>query len=183
MGNFICKLMNLPHYTELEVPLRVGAVGGAMSFIIAAFLGGILTELGHSLDARFAAGYRRAGNLSFDIDRRDGHFPVLILWIPFIFLDCLIANICGKRWQSQLTLGQLSQMAAIGGAICTPAILILGLIFWIVLERLYNFEKAKARGYTPPLESALFLKRQWEALGWLTSLPKHTYTPTPQVDH
>jgi len=184
LGNVISKAANLPHYTKLEVPFRVGAIGGAVSFIVIVFLAGIMVELCRTLDARFAAYYRSTGKLSFDIDRRDGHFPVLIFWIPFIFFfDCLVANLVGSRWQSQLTTGQVGQMAAIGGLIVTPVVLIVGILSWIVLERLFNLEKAKARGYTPPSEAILFIKRQWEALGWLISIRRHTYTTAHQVDH
>jgi len=169
----MCKAANLPHFADIETAIAVGAIGGffatlpCLVFVIA------LRVLGDWMEKWFKERNIRSGRVSHDTDRENGHFPVLLLWIPLVFLPCLFSGLIGIRTIGidELSKADVAKMSAIGGVIVAPGWIIVSLLTYGVLETVYIFlcelsASQELEGKGEP-EMLSYLWRQGEALVWL----------------
>jgi len=187
IGNAICEAANLPHFTRIEATIAVGAIGGCFGTLIAIFFVMPVAFLGDWMEKRFKERYRRSGRIPRDSTREDGHFPVLLLWIPLVFLACFLAGPFGDTVSSAIPgVGGLSSvdltiMSAIGGVFVAPVWMVVTPLTCGVLESIYHFLYEVLQGCARKKEPTIapYLWRQSEAFVWLlTPAPRQTLSGT-----
>ena len=131
------------------------------------------------MDDRYKARHILSGRLPATSTRKDGHFPVLILSIPFFYVICVITGAYAKipsggAGQQPPSRSRLTQMCAVGGVFAAPFSTFAIPITVAVLEIIFKFNIEVIQGHpdqTEPLVSP-YLARQFEALVWLFSSRK-----------
>ena len=132
------------------------------------------------LDDRYKARYILSGRLPANSTRKDSHFPIMFLWIPFFYIICVITgayyaySLSGGPAQQRPSRFHMTQMGAVGGVFAAPLCTFAIPITAAVLEIIFNFNGEVIQGHpgkTGPIISA-FLARQFEALVWLFSSQK-----------
>ena len=126
-----------------------------------------------TVDDRFRERCIRAGRIASSSTRKDGHFPVLLMWVPFVYSICLLAGVLGFNFKTsevdRLSRAEVMQIVAIGAAFAVPFCVLIPPVVLGLLQVGYRTLKEIASGYPekddPPLLPYLY--RQAEALLWL----------------
>ena len=182
LGNVICKAVGLPHYRQVGLAVQAGGWGGLFAaFIAFAFVfpwGGFCSWV----DKRFRKRYIHTGRIPSNSTREDGHFPILLLWIPYFYIDCILAGAIGYSVQSEvrsITRREAVQMAAIGGPFVAIFWVIIPLVILGLLQVAYQTLKEIAQGFPekddPSILPSLYLEA--EALVWLLTPLKKSVAP------
>ena len=130
------------------------------------------------VDKHFRKRYIRTGRIAINSTRKNGHFPVILLWIPYVYIDCFLAGVFGHSSTSEagsVDRHEVMQMAAIGGSFVAIVWVLLSPVVVGILQDVYQTLKEIANGVPEQDDPSIlpYLYRQAEALVWLL-------TPTPQ---
>jgi len=127
------------------------------------------------MEKRYKERNIRSGRIPPYSSREDGHFPVLLLWVPLVFVACLLSGPTGASVNltvpglHDVSKADVTVMSAIGGIIVAPGGILVTLLTYGVLEPIYQFLwdvalETEERGEPEMLP---YLWRQGEAFVWL----------------
>ena len=183
IGNSVCKAVNRPHFPRTVTAFSIGAAGSWIGTISTYPLGWLFGMFLERLDNRAREWHVRSGRIPANSTRSDGHFPVILLWIPFFYPSCIVASAIGTDFAVSgvkiLAKADVNRMCAIGAAIAVPIFVLFVSVYLTVSAALHDFVLGVIQGFPekePPIITFDYLYRQVEALVWLLS-PKKT-SPT-----
>ena len=155
--------------------MAVGPIGGILGTLPCLFFVIPLGYLEAWMDERFKQRNIRSGRISCDSTRDDGHFPILPLWIPLVFLACLLSGPTGASLDlaipgmHELSKANVTKMSAIGGIIVAPVWIPVALLTYGVSQKTFQLICEILQGFAESEEVVMlpYLWRQGEALIWL----------------
>ena len=178
IGNAIFKAANLPSFrTNYSIPFTAGISGGALAAATCVPLIFPFCIISTRLEDRYKGRYRLSGRVAPNSLRNDGHFPVLLLWIPLVYLICVLTGVYAYSLSGAHThpsRAHLTQMGATAGLIVAP-LCTLGIPLFVAgVEIIYDLNEEVMQGHPNKLEPALiaYLGRQAEAFVWLFTTHK-----------
>ena len=185
IGNAICQAAGLPYHRRMLLAIETGAIGGFFASLAAFSVSFVWGGLCSSVDEHFRERCIRAGRIASNSTRKNGHFPVVLMWIPFVYIDCLLAGTIGFGFRSEagfLLRREVMQMVAIGSifvaifcVLIPPAIVgLLQVVYQTLKEIAYGFPEKDDPSILP------YLHRQAEAFMWLLT-PRKKNSPSETV--
>jgi len=186
VGAIVCKASNLPHI-PWTTAAELGAIGGVFAEMVCIPFIFVVMVSSISLNKRYREQGIRSGRLPRNC-RQSGHFLDILLFVPVIFLNCLLGGLIGRDissikpgyyvYRREATASQgvsrreVAQMGAIGGLIVAPIFPIVFFFLCGVIEVAWTPVSEISQGY-PSSSSLVILPYLWRQFGAFGRLLQH----------